>query len=73
MTLEEYCRGAAEVLRSSERMMQHQVAICKQTPEDDAPFYDPEWSVDLSQDQANGLIRNLSDAAKLLDLLGGAQ
>lgn len=69
----EYCRLAAEALRSSERMMKRQMEIWESTPEGDGQFHDPDWNVQLSQDQAAGLISNLKTVAEFLDLLGGAQ
>lgn len=72
MDLDEYCRLAAKVMRSSERMVQRNVEIWKQTPENDGKYYDPDWDVHISQKEADLLISNLSKAADLLDLLGGA-
>jgi hypothetical protein len=69
----EYCRLAAEALRSSERMMQRQLGIFKSTPEGDGQFYDPDWNVQISQDQAAVLISNLKTVAEFLDLLRGVQ
>ena len=71
MDIEEFCRKAAEVMRSSERMMKGQIEFWKETPENDGIYYDPDWQVKLDQNQAAILVRNLSDAAKLFDLLGG--
>ncbi|WP_127113044.1 hypothetical protein [Shimia sediminis] len=69
MNLKDYCGKAAEVLRSSERMVQRNVEIWKQTPETDGDFYDPEWDVHLEQDEIKGLLLNLADAANIFDIL----
>jgi len=69
MNLKNYCGKAAEVLRSSEQMVQRNVEIWKQTPESDGKYYDPDWDVHLEQDEIKGLIRNLTDAANLFDIL----
>jgi len=71
MDIEEFCRKAAEVLRSSERMMKDQIEFWKETPEEGGIFYDPDWQVKLDQSQAAILVQNLSDVSVLLDLLGG--
>ena len=67
MDLKEYCGKAADVLRSSERMMQRNVEIWKQQP--DEPYYDPAWDVHIEQDEVAGLIRNLTQAADLFEIL----
>lgn len=69
MNLKEYCGKAAEVLRSSERMVQRNVEICKETPEQDGKYYNPEWDIHLDQDEVAGLLRNLTDAANLFEIL----
>ncbi len=69
MNLKTYCGKAAEVLRSSERMVQRNLEIWKQSPEADGKYYDPDWDVHLDQDEIKGLIRNLTDAANLFDVL----
>lgn len=69
MNLKEYCGKAAEVLRSSERMVQRNVEIWRETPENDGEYYNPDWDVNLTQDEINGLVRNLTDAANLFEVL----
>lgn len=69
MNLKTYCGRAAEVLRSSERMVQHNVEIWRETPESDGENYDPDWEIHLTQDEIKGLIRNLTDAANLFEVL----
>lgn len=69
MNLKEYCGKAAEVLRSSERMVQRNVEIWRETPETDGEHYDPDWDIHLEQDEVAGLIRNLTDAANLFEVL----
>lgn len=67
MNLKTYLGKAAEVLRSSERMVQRNIEIWREEP--GSKYYDPDWDVHLDQDEIAGLIRNLSDAANLFDLL----
>lgn len=69
MNLKKYCASAAEVLRSSERMVQRNVEIWRQTPDSDGENYNPEWDVCLSQDEIAGLIRNLTDCANFFEIL----
>jgi len=69
MNLKEYLGKAADVLRSSERMVQRNVEIWKETPEKDGEYYNPDWDVHLDQEEVAGLIRNLTDAANLFEIL----
>jgi len=69
MNLKEYCGKAADVLRSSERMVQRNVEIWRQTPESDGKYFDPDWHVSLSQAEVAGLLRNLTDAANFFEIL----
>lgn len=69
MNLKHYCGKAADVLRSSERMVQRNVEIWRETPETDGEHYNPDWDIHLAQDEIDGLVRNLTDAANLFEVL----
>lgn len=69
MTLQEYAKHGAEALRSSERMMRQNIELWKDTPEESGDYYDAEWLVCLSQEEAATLTTNLANAAKFLDLV----
>lgn len=69
MNAKELMSRAAEVLQSSESMVQRNVEIWREDPGD--KYYDPDWDVHLDQDEVAGLLRNLKDAAKLFDELAG--
>ena len=69
INLKEYLSQAAAVLRSSERMVQRNVEIWRQTPERDGEMYDPDWDVHLEQNEVAGLLSNLKDAAHLFQVL----
>lgn len=73
MNLKEYCGNAADVLRASERMVQGNVKIWRQTPESDGEYFDPEWRVSLSQADIASLLRNLTDTANLFEILAGSK
>ncbi len=69
INLKDYCGKVAEVLRLSERMMQRNVEIWRQTPESDGELNNAEWDVPLEQDEVAALVRNLTDAANLFEIL----
>ncbi|MBN2629101.1 MAG: hypothetical protein JXR75_01015 [Rhodobacteraceae bacterium] len=69
MDLKEYCNLAADVLRSSERMVQRNVEMCRETSEGSGKYYNPDWWVTISQEEAAGLAKNLTDAANLFEVL----
>lgn len=69
INLKEYMGIASQVLRSSERVVQQSVDLYRSTPEQDGVYYDPEWRVQLEQDEAEGLLRNLRDSADLFQIL----
>lgn len=67
VNMKDYLTKGAEILRSSERMVARNQELCRD--HEDGPFYNPEWTVSLEQDEVEGLLRNLRDAAGVFDLL----
>ena len=73
INVKDYCNNAARFLYSMKQLVEHNLEIWRQTPEQDGEWYNPDWTVSFSQEDVSLLIRNLHETGTFFEILGGNQ